>query len=63
MEKAVRAELVELAKQQLEGAIACLDELGSHQAAAHADMALNLLCDRRAQRAAADPTCDQGGEP
>lgn len=38
-----RAKLVGLAQQQLESAIASLDELGFHQAAAHADMALNLL--------------------
>jgi hypothetical protein len=43
MEKSVREELVERARLQLEGAIACLDELGCHQAAAHTDMALNLL--------------------
>jgi hypothetical protein len=43
VETSGRAVLVELAKQQLEGAIACLDELGCHQAAAHADVALNLL--------------------
>jgi hypothetical protein len=35
--------LVELARQQLEDALACLDALGCHQAAAHADMARNLL--------------------
>lgn len=35
--------LAELARQQLEGALACLDELGCHQAAAFADMALQML--------------------
>ena len=62
MGKPGRVDLVERAKLQLEGAIACLDELGWHQAAAHADMALNLLCsDPQAVRAAPDPATDPGG--
>lgn len=34
-------------RQQLEGALACLDELECHQAAAYVDMALNLLLEER----------------
>ncbi len=43
MEKIDRADLVDRARRQLEGAIACLDEVECHQAAAYADMALHLL--------------------
>lgn len=63
VEKGGRAMLVEVAQQQLESAIACLDELGCHQAAAHADMALNLL---RGDASAADlpiGSDDVGGQP
>jgi hypothetical protein len=43
LEKSSQAMLAARARQQLEGALACLDELECHQAAAYVDMALNLL--------------------
>lgn len=47
LENTSRAMLAARVRQQLEGALACLDELECHQAAAYVDMALNLLLEER----------------